>query len=155
MTDKLRTQVFGEGRDAGKTFHVEEVPPLDMAGFMLRLASSLRVPSYETLIDELLALKGALPAALPPGQKRSAKDKADEAATSAGAAVDVIMQLIQRCDATALHALIKEALTYVKISPDPQHPGAERALMSDDIREKTTLLAVLVAFAKLNAWDGA
>lgn len=149
MDDKQRKQVFGVNRDVGKTFHVAEVPPLEMAGFMLRLVAALRVPSYEHLIDELLALKAALPSAAPAGKKKAADE------VTAGIALNVIMQLMQRCDAAAVHALIKEALGYVTISPDPQHPGAERALLPDDIREKQTLLAVLAAFATLNAWNGA
>ena len=148
MSDNYRTSVAGDGRDAGKTFHVSEAPPLDMAAFMLRLASALRVPSYETLIEELMSLRASLGAA-------ATTDEDASAGTSAGAAVNVVMQLLQRCDATALRGLIEEVLSYVTITPDPKHPGAERALMTSDIREKRTLLNIIVAFAKLNAWDGA
>lgn len=152
MSDIYRESVAGTGRDAGKMFHVSEAPPLDMAAFMLRLASALRVPSYEDLIGQLLSLKTALPSAAATTEKRG-KRRDDEVDT--GVALNVIMQLLQRCDADALRGLIQEALSYVTITPDPKHPGAERALMGDDIREKATLVAILVAFAKLNAWDGA
>lgn len=148
MSDIYRESVAGSGRDAGKTFHVSEAPPLDMAAFMLRLASALRVPSYEDLIVQLGSLRASIA-----GASTSGED-AESATASAGAAINVVMQLLQRCDAQALRGLIEEVLSYVAISPDPKHPGAERALMREDIREKATLLNILVAFAKLNAWDG-
>lgn len=154
MTEAAQSIVYGSDRDAGKTFYVGEVRPLEMSGFMLRLAAALRVPSYESLIDDILALRAALPAAAKAGAKKAAQSESD-AGMTAGVALNVIMQILQRCDAHALHALIKDALTYVTISPDPKHPDARRALLSDDILEKRTLSDILVAFAKTNAWSGA
>lgn len=140
MMEQIQRTVHGAGRDAGKTFLVGEMPPIEMAGFMLRLASALRVPSYEDLFGKLADL-------------RSLASSAD-AAKNGGAALDVVMKLVQGCDAAALQLLIRDILECVQVSPDPKHPAAVRALIDGDFREKKTLWDILAAFAQLNAGGG-
>lgn len=129
MDDTKTTTFFASyGRDAGKRFEVAEVDPLALSGYVLRLLSALRVKSYEALIAALVS-----------------KSDGDGAQ-----AIDAVLQVLQGADPDAVHKLITEALRYVRIAPDPQHPEAWRALLSDDIREIRTLGDVLMAFVKLN-----
>lgn len=121
------TLIANTGRDAGKQFTVLEIDPMTKAGYVLRFNSALRVESFQTLIDEWRA--------------------ADE---TGEAPVDLIMKTLQGSDATAVHALLQELLDYVRISPDPQHPGVNRTLLTNDIREMKTLGDVLLALVKLN-----
>jgi hypothetical protein len=119
------------GRDAGKTFHIEEVDPLTLSGYVLRLVSALRVESYESLMEEFI----------------------DASKAKAGAApIDAVMRVLRGADPRAVHELITELVTqYVKVAPDPKHPGAVRALMiRDDIRELRTLGEILTGFVKLH-----
>ena len=130
--DDTRTSMLiaVHGRDAGKRFEVGEVDPLTMAGYVLRLASALRVPSFDTL---------------------QALFSKDDDGKPDGEAIDSILRILQGADPVAVHALITESLVYVRIAPDPQHPEAWRSLMlPQDIRELRTLGDVLLAFIKLN-----
>lgn len=112
------------GRDAGKTFQINEVPPVEMATFMLRLLAAIRLGG----VDELLGLFGA-------------SDETD---------IGAVLRLLAGCDPDAVRSLINDALRYVRVAPDPQHPGMFRALQDNDIRERATLGEVLQAFVKLN-----
>lgn len=113
------------GRDAGKTFRIGEVPPLDMATFILRLLSAIRLAG----VDELRSLMNPGP-------------DTDE--------IDTVLRLLAGCDPEAVKALANDALKYVQVAPDPRHPGMFRALRPDDIKELKTLGAVLGAFARNN-----
>ena len=112
------------GRDAGKTFQVNEVPPVEMATFMLRLLAAIRLAGVDELLDLFTSPDGA---------------------DMAG-----VMRLLAGCDPEAVRALINDALRYVQIAPDPQHPGMFRTLGDNDIREMATLGEVLQGFVKLN-----
>ena len=132
QTDDKETPVLGvHGRDANKVFYVQEVLPVLMAGYVLRLVSALRVASYEELLARAQIARG-------------------EGGT--GLDIDVIMQVLQGSDPLAVHALIKEALQHVHVAADPQHPGVRRPLLPDfsDIREQKTLGDVLMAFVRLH-----
>lgn len=118
--------VDSAGRDAGKRFRVVEMPPLDTATFVLRLLAAIRLEG----VDELTALITGGP----------------EGAGDAG----TVLRLLSGCDATAVRALVDEALTHVQIAPDPQHPGMFRALRSDDIRDLSTLGDILAVFMRLH-----
>lgn len=113
------------GRDSGKAFRIGEAPPLDMATFILRLLSAIRLDG----VSELRALMNPAPGA-------------DE--------IDTVLRLLAGCDPEAVKSLASDALTYVQVAPDPQHPGMFRALRADDIKELKTLGAVLGAFARVN-----
>jgi hypothetical protein len=128
---KVTTFYATYARDNGKRFEINEVDPLALAGYVLRLVSALRVASYDALIGALTTR--------PDGEDRAS-----------GEAIDAILQVLQGADPLAVHALVTEALKYVRIAPDPQHPEAWRRLMDTDIRELRTLGEVLLAFAKLN-----
>jgi len=129
--DIKTTTLYGlHGRDNGKRFEVAEVDPLALAGYVLRLLSALKVASYEALIAALT----------PPAQGEAIGTEA----------IDAVLQVLQGADPLAVHALVTEALRYVRIAPDPQHPEAWRTLMNDDIREIRTLGDILLAFVKLN-----
>jgi len=121
------TIIAATGRDAGKQFTVLEIDPMTKAGYVLRFNSALRVESFQALIDEW---------------RDSAEGDREP--------IDLIMRTLQGSDATAVHALLNELLDYVRISPDPQHPGVNRVLMKSDIREMKTLGEVLLALVKLN-----
>lgn len=120
------TLLATKGRDAGKSFRMLEINPMTKAGYVLRFNSALRVASFQALIDEW----------------RDADDDKPP--------IDLVMKTLQGSDAVAVHALLNELLDYVQVAPDPQHPGAFRALMKDDIREMGTLGDVLLALVKLN-----
>ena len=123
------------GRDAGKLYEVREVDPLTMSGYMLRLASALRVPSFDVILGLLAPSEG--------------EDGPNVEA------IDALLRILQGADPQAVHALITEALQYVRVAPDPQHPGAFRALMLPaDIRELRTLGEVLRAFVPLHTDTG-
>jgi hypothetical protein len=129
--DIKTTTLYGlHGRDNGKRFEVAEVDPLALAGYVLRLLSALKVASYEALIAALT----------PPAQGEAIGTEA----------IDAVLQVLQGADPLAVHALVTEALRYVRIAPDPQHPEVWRTLMNDDIREIRTLGDILLAFVKLN-----
>lgn len=116
------------GRDAGKTFYAVEIDPLTLSGYVLRLVSALRVESYENLLEQLTG--GAKGGAVP---------------------IDAIMRILQGADPRAVHALLTELIDgYVRISPDPKHPGAVRALLPNEIKEFKTLGDVLMGVFKLN-----
>ena len=126
--DTRAVTVYGQhGRDVGKQFTVTEIDPLTLAGFSLRLNSAMRIDSYEALI---LDWQTGSVAGKPP--------------------IDLIMKALQGADPVAVHGLITELLDYVLVSPDPKHPGVNRALMKTDIREIKTLGEVLIALVKLN-----
>ena len=130
IDDDARTlQVPGlHGRDAGKVFHVVEIDPLTLSGYVLRIVSALRVESYEGLIEQLAS---------------SAKD--------GGAPIDAIMRLLQGANPREVHALLTELTTeYVQVAADPKHPGAVRPLLGTDIKEIKTLGDVLMGVFKLN-----
>lgn len=121
------TLIAATGRDAGKQFTMLEIDPMTKAGYALRFNSALRVDSYQTLIDQWRA---SADAGEPP--------------------IDLIMRTLQGSDPKVVHELLNELLGYVRISPDPQHPGVNRQLMPTDIREMRTLGDVLIALVKLN-----
>lgn len=137
--DDIKTlDVYGTfGRDAGKKFVLTEIDPLTLSGLVLRLVSSLRVSSYEELLIKLSA-------------KPDPDEEVDNGLGGRGSAIDAIMQLLQGADPKAVHSLIHDLLAYVKISPDPQHPGVLRALVNGDIKELRTLGEILMATGKLN-----
>lgn len=135
LDDARTLDVLGtHGRDAGKVFHLLEIDPLTVSGFMLRLVAALRVADYESLI-----------ARFAPFMTAQAKGDA-----GAQAPIDAIMQLLQGADPKAVHELMSELLDYVRVSPDPAHPAVRRALQRDDIRELPTLGAILMGLVKLN-----
>jgi hypothetical protein len=126
LDQATETIVQGQyGRDADKRFRIHEVAPLDMATFVLRLLAAIRLGG----VDELRTLMNPTP-------------DADE--------IDTVLRLLAGCDPEAVRALASDALKYVQIAPDPQHPGMFRALRDDDIKELKTLGAVLGAFARTN-----
>lgn len=128
LDDALTTTfIAATGRDAGKQFTVLEVDPMTKAGYVLRFNAALRIDSYQALIDQW-------------------RDSAEQGEPD----IDAIMRTMQGSDPVAIHALLSELLDYVRISPDPQHPGVNRTLMKDDIREMKTLGEVLLALVKLN-----
>lgn len=129
MTDDTRTTTITAdiGRDAGKSFRILEVPPIEMAGFVLRLLSALRLADQTDLMALFRPSEG-------PEQSEGA-----------------ILGALAGCDPDRMHALIIDALAHVHIAPDPQHPGAFRPLqVAADIREMKTLGQVLGAFARTN-----
>jgi hypothetical protein len=125
---KTTTAYGTKGRDAGKAFRITEIDVLSKTSFVLRLVAALRVESYE----DLLAKVQAAPAGAPQ--------------------IDVIMQILQGSQPQAVHALVTDALQSVQIAPDPKHPEAFRPLTQTDIRELSTLGALLAAFAMLNIY---
>lgn len=126
--DALTSSIIANtGRDAGKQFTLLEIDPMTKAGYALRFNSALRVDSYQTLIDDWR-----------------------EGAERGEANVDTIFKTLQGSDPDAVHKLMSELLDYVRISPDPQHPGVNRRLLPTDIREMRTLGDVLLALVKLN-----
>lgn len=129
--DDARTlTIYGQhGRDAGKQYTILEIDPISAAGYALRLNSALRIESYEQMISDW----------------RSAADKG-------GSPIDLILGGLRGADPQAVHALITEMLDYVRVSPDPKHPGVNRPLLADrsDIRELKTLGDILVGVMKLN-----
>lgn len=127
--DDARTaSVYGvHGRDAGKTFTILEIDPLTTAGYALRFNSALRIESYLDLFEQWQE-----------GEKEGVPP------------IDEILRTLQGADPIAVHTLITEMLDYVLVSPDPQHPGVNRPLMKNDIRELKTLGEILSALVKLN-----
>lgn len=124
------TTLTGEhGRDAGKTYQIREVPPVEMATFILRLLGAIRLSG----VDELRALMN--PA-----------EGTDE--------IETVLRLLAGCDAMATRQLILDALTYVDVAVDPQHPGMFRSLGGDGIQELRTLGQVIAAFARINVSTG-
>lgn len=127
-TDAQYTKITATaGRDNGKTFQIEEVPPVEMATFILRLLAAIRLGG----VDELLELM------------RPAGD-------GDAPAIGTVLRLLAGCDPEAVRALINSALGYVKVAADPRHPGMFRELRNDDIREMATLGDVLNAFIRTN-----
>lgn len=129
IPDDARTAtVYGvHGRDHSKTFTILEIDPLTTAGYALRFNAALRVESY---VDLIAQWKAGEESGEPP--------------------IDAILRTMQGADPIALHAIISELLDYVRITPDPQHPGVLRPLLKDDIRELKTLGEILSALVKLN-----
>lgn len=117
------------GRDAGKTFQIREVPPVEMATFILRLLGAIRLSG----VDELRALMNPT-------------EGVDE--------IDTVLRLLAGCDAMATRQLILDALTFVDVAPDPQHPGMFRTLRDDDIKELRTLGQVIAGFVRANVMSG-
>jgi hypothetical protein len=126
------TLIAATGRDAGKQFTVLEIDPMTKAGYALRFNSALRVDSYQALLDDWRT-----------------------GAEAGEANVDVIFKTLQGSDPDAVHKLMSELLDYVRISPDPQHPGVNRRLLPTDIREMRTLGDVLLELVKLNFFSEA
>lgn len=115
------------GRDSGKSFRINEVPPVEMATFILRLLAAIRLGG----VDELLEL-------MQQGDGEGAP------------AIGTVLRLLAGCDPEAVRALINSALSYVKIAADIRHPGMFRDLRDDDIKEMATLGDVLNAFIRTN-----
>lgn len=124
------TTLTGEhGRDAGKTYQIREVPPVEMATFILRLLGAIRLSG----VDELRALMNPT-------------EGADE--------IETVLRLLAGCDAMATRQLILDALNYVDVAVDPQHPGLFRNLQADGIQELRTLGQVTAAFVRTNVMSG-
>lgn len=117
------------GRDAGKTFRINEVPPLEMATFVLRLLAALRLAQ----VDELETL-------LKPRETTEADADSEMVAS--------ILRVLTGCDPQAVRALLTDVLAFVQIAPDAQHPTTFRRLNDSDIREMATLGAILRAFVQ-------
>lgn len=132
--DALTSSIIATaGRDAGKQFTMLEIDPLIKAGYILRFNSALRVESFQALLNEW-----------------------HECAERGEPPVDLVMRTLRDSDPTVVHTLLTELLDYVRISPDPQHPGVNRKLLPNDIREMKTLLNdVLPALVKLNFFSEA
>lgn len=139
---KQATVTGTRGRDVGKTFRVNEVTPVVMAGFVLRLLAALRLSQQDDLMGLLQPVKR-------PGE---ADNEDNEDAISSD--LSSILRVLTGCDPQAVSALIRDALTYVEVAADPQHPGAFRPLQDNDIREMSTLGDVLGAFARVNLLPG-
>lgn len=116
------------GRDSGKVFRIQEVNPIEMSGFMLRLLAALRASNVEALLGFVAP---------------SADDDTDPALGN-------ILRMLMGCDPDAVHALVKDALQYVKVNRDAKHPNAFFAVNVSDIKELATLGQVLGAFGRLN-----
>jgi hypothetical protein len=149
MDDDTKISKFTgtNGRDAGKTFQLTEIETTHKASFVLRLVSSLKVDSWEDLLERFDEHRDAIDEA----------QKAEAAGTgkpAVKAPIDLIMGTLQQCNAEAVQALVNEALLSVKVAPDPRHPEAFRALEPRDIRELSTLGEVLVKFVALNLGTG-
>lgn len=118
------------GRDNGKTFRVPEISPIDTTTYVLRLLAAIRVDGVDELVQLLSTARGE------PGES-------EPDATP-------VLRLLAGCDAAAVRSLIVDALAYMQIAPDPQHPGMFRALRDDDLKEKATLSELLMAFVRVN-----
>lgn len=128
--DTLTEVLYGRhGRDAGKQFTVIEMDVMTRADMALRLNVALRIESFEALIADWKA-----------------------AADEGEAPIDLILGILRGGDPAIIKSLIEEMLDYVRVSPDPQHPGVNRPLLADrsDIREIKTLGEILAAALKLN-----
>lgn len=126
--DNSVTLTAQHGRDAGMTFKIAEVPPVEMTTFILRLLGAVRLDG----VDELRALMD--PA-----------EGVDQ--------IDVVLRLLAGCDAMAVRQLLLDMLNYVQVAPDPQHPNTFRRL-NDDIRELKTLGDIVGAFVRTNVMSG-
>ncbi len=120
------------GRDAGKHFQITEVPPVELATLIMRFVSALRVDS----IDDFLTVVNP--------------DVEDANAAS----MSGVLRLLAGADALATRPLMLDILKYVRIAPDPAHPGVFRSLRDDDLRELKTLTDVLGAFVRANVVSG-
>ncbi len=120
------------GRDLGKRYRLNEIDPLTMANYMLRLGSAIKADDIEALVDDF---------------KAAGKPEA-----GANVPVELLMQALQGCDAERVHALMTDLLTHVEVAVDPRHPEAFRAMdvKVGDIRELTTLGTVLMGVLALN-----
>lgn len=117
-------------RDIGKRFRVNEISPLVLSGYMLRLVAALKGVEYETLVSELR-------------EARADTENPD-------AALNVVLRTLSGSDPAAVHALVTDLLTHVDIAADPRHPEGFRPLLPTDIRELKTLGDVLIALVVLN-----
>lgn len=128
-TDFSTILTASAARDSGKRFGILEVPPVEMATFILRLLGAIRLNG----VGELQTLMN------PP-------EGVDE--------VDAVLRVLAGCDAMATRELMIDALKYVHIAPDVQHPGMWRALRDDDIKELKTLGDILGGFVRANVTSG-
>ena len=126
--DNSVTLTAQHGRDAGMTFKIAEVPPVEMTTFILRLLGAVRLDG----VDELRALMDP---------------------TEGVDQIDVVLRLLAGCDAMAVRQLLLDMLNYVQVAPDPKHPGVFRKL-NDDIRELKTLGEIVGAFVRTNVMSG-
>lgn len=117
-------------RDVGKRFRVNEISPLVLSGYMLRLVAALKGAEYETLVSELR-------------EARADTENPD-------AALNVVLRTLSGSDPAAVHALVTDLLTHVDIAADPRHPEGFRPLLPTDVRELKTLGDVLIALVVLN-----
>lgn len=123
------TFTSNSGRDAGKTFRICEVPPIEMAAFVMQLLAALRAESVEALTELLRGEQTDGPADIGPA-----------------------LRVLAGCDPQAVRALLTRALEFVQVAPDPASPGMFRALdPALDVREMGTLGELLTRFIKLNA----
>lgn len=121
------TDVYGVGRDTGKTYRVPRIDALTVAGYVLRLVAALRVESYEGLLAEI---------------QTSVETKE--------APIDTIMRVLQGCDPQAVHGLITDVLGHVMISPDPKFPNVNRPMQGNEIDEIKTLGAILMTLSAIH-----
>lgn len=151
--DSSTTLAGQHGRDNGKNFQIREVPPVEMATFILRLLGAIRLEG----VDELRALMHSGKA------RKAAQETGDDAAGVADGEVenedneddiDTVLRLLAGCDAIATRSLILDVLKYVMVAPDPQHPGMFRALRDDDIKELRTLGDIIGAFVRTHVMPG-
>lgn len=124
MNNQELTDVYGVGRDTGKTYRIPRIDALTTAGYVLRLVAALHVDSYEGLLAEI---------------QTSVEAKQ--------APIDTIMRVLQGCDPQAIHGLIHDLLSHVLISPDPKFPNANRPMQGNEIEEIKTLGAILMTLA--------
>ena len=131
MNDTKTLKFAGtNGRDNGKHFQLTEIETTQKASFVLRLVASLRVDSWENLLERF-------------AQRDDSKPP-----------IDLIMSLLSGSDPASVELLMHETLRSVQIAPDPRYPEAFRQIEARDIRELATLGEIIIKFATLNLSTG-
>lgn len=135
--DNQTVTVDGVHRDVARRYRLNEIDPLTMSGYMLRLVAALRIDSLDSITLQFAALSGA--------QDGEASDEA----------VNALFRVLAGCDPNALHALISDMLRYVEVARDPAHPGVYMLLdVKQDMKDIGTLRRVLSALIALNFKKG-
>ena len=114
MRKTVDVEIFDEGRDKGKVFHIKEKSAYE---------------AEEWAIRALLALSRA-------NAEMADVDTGMGMAAFAGNAFKALMNM----DFYEAKPLLDEMMTCVKIRPDPMNPQITRDLMPDDIEEVATLI---------------
>lgn len=135
--DYGKTITATAGRDAGKQFHIPEIPPTETVTFVLRLLGAVRLNG----VDELLAIING-------ETGRSSETGGGESSPDEGRLAGVL-RLLAGCDPDKVRALIADALDYMTIAPD-QTNRMFRKLSVEDIKEKATLGTLLTEFVRIN-----